>query len=140
MAHLSTIKHTWLQKVTFKLIFLIMVRFWLLLPNLLLFAYLTIASSMTWHLKQLDDNNVFLHGNLEEDVYMTLPSSFRRKRETYECKFHKSLYGFKQVSCQWFIKLSKVLILVGFIQLKSDHSLFVRHYSASFTAFQSIFF
>ena len=32
---------------------------------------LTVVTNRGWILKQLDDNNAFLHGDLREDVYMT---------------------------------------------------------------------
>jgi len=34
---------------------------------------LSLASIYNWKLKQLDINNVFLHGELKEDIYMVAP-------------------------------------------------------------------
>lgn len=83
---------------------------------------------------QLDVNNAFLNGDLEEDVYMTLPPSFGRKGETRVCKLNKSLYGLNQASRQWFIKLSNALKAAGFHQSWSDYSLFVRSRHGNFVA------
>ena len=49
------------------------------------------------YLKQLDMKTAFLHGDLEEDLYMIQPKRFIvQGQENLVCKLRKSLYGLKQ--------------------------------------------
>ena len=81
------------------------------------------------NLHQLDVNNAFLHGDLQADMYMTLPPGVSPSKRNQVCKLMKSLYGLKQASKKWYEKLTSVLLQQHYIQATSDHSLFIMHAS-----------
>lgn len=56
---------------------------------------LAISSSQNWHLHQLDVHNAFLHGNLDEEIYMHLPPGLTTSKPNQVCKLLKSLYNHK---------------------------------------------
>ena len=93
---------------------------------------LSVAAAKNWTISQLDVSNAFLNGDLDEEIYMRLPEGYevitgKKVALNSVCKLHKSIYGLKQASRQWNLKLSQVILGDGFSQTHSDHSLFIRH-------------
>lgn len=93
---------------------------------------LSIAVMNHWPLRQLDVENAFLHGELDEEVYMKQPPGYVDPNyPNHVCRLHKSLYGLKQAPRAWFSKLSGYLKQLGFTASIADNSLFVRQTSSS---------
>jgi hypothetical protein len=58
---------------------------------------LSLVAIKDLHLEQLDVKTAFLHGDLEEGIYMQQPHGYEVKgKENLVCKLKKSLYGLKQ--------------------------------------------
>jgi len=93
---------------------------------------IALSSIHNWHLHQLDVNNAFLHGELQEDVYMLLPPGIKPVKPNQVCKLQKSLYGLKHASRKWYERLTSTLLAQDYLQAASDHSLFVKKTSSSF--------
>ena len=53
-----------------------------------------VAATYNWDLHQLDIKNVFLHGELQDEVYMEQPPGFVAQEKIGKvCRLRKSLYG-----------------------------------------------
>jgi hypothetical protein len=72
--------------------------------------------------------NAFLHGVLEEEVYMRQPHGYENKDTlNYVCKLDKAIYGLKQAPQAWYFRLSSKLQMLGFSPSKGDTSLLLAH-------------
>ena len=93
--------------------------------------FISMAATYNWDLHQLDIKNVFLHDDLQEEVYMEQPLGFVVHGEIrWVCLLRKSLYGLKQSPRAWFGKFSQVIEQFGMQKSKSDHSIFYRNSSS----------
>ena len=72
---------------------------------------ITLAITHHCHTNQLDISNVFLHGDLQETIYMEQPPGFQNPLFLdYICCLHKYLYGLKHAPREWFRKLTTFMV------------------------------
>lgn len=91
---------------------------------------LSLALNHNWPLHQLDVSNAFLHGDLDDDIYMEQPIGYiDPSYPTHVCRLRKALYGLKQAPRAWYNKLSSFLQGLGFRTCLHDTSLFTFHSS-----------
>ena len=85
---------------------------------------IAIATIQNWDIDHLDVETAFLNGDMDTEVYIKPPLGY--KNQTLLLK--KALYGTKQGARQWHIKFTTTILQVNFIQLKTDSSIFIKHY------------
>jgi len=85
--------------------------------------FLSVAAAKGWELHQMDVHNTFIHGDLDEEVFIRMPPGFRSFDPRKVCRLCKSLYGLRQAPWQWFSKLSSKLLEYWFVQSYTDYSL-----------------
>eukprot|EP00253_Pinus_taeda_P024190 PITA_24190 len=77
--------------------------------------------------EQMDVKTKFLHGNLEEEIYMKKPKGFMVKgKKEPVCKLKKSLYGLKQSPRMWYQKFDTFIWGLGFTRSKADHCVYFK--------------
>ncbi|GJW01215.1 retrovirus-related pol polyprotein from transposon TNT 1-94 [Tanacetum coccineum] len=82
---------------------------------------LAMCATYDLHLEQLDVKTAFLHGNLEEEIYMLQPEDFKQKgKENLVCRLNKSLYGLKQVPRCWYKRFDSFIRSLEYNRLHAD--------------------
>ena len=100
-------------------------------PLRLLFALIV---GLNFELHHLDIETTFLHGDLDEDIYMEQPPYFVDPQfPKYVCKLKKSLYGLKQSPRMWHLKLHNYLTSIGFMRIQAEQNLYIRKEDSFFT-------
>jgi hypothetical protein len=83
---------------------------------------LSIVVAFDLEVERMDVKTTFLHGDLEEEIYMKQPEGFAVKgKKELVCKPKKSLYGLKQSPRMWYQKFDTYILGLGFVRSKVDH-------------------
>jgi hypothetical protein len=92
--------------------------------NFIIFI-LSIVVAFDLEVEQMDVKTTFLHGDLEEEIYMKQLEGFvvMGKKELV-CKLKKSLYGLKQSPRMWYQKFDTYILGLGFVRSKDDHCVY----------------
>lgn len=92
---------------------------------------LALAGANNWAIEQMDVKSAFLHGDIDEQVYVELPTGWELfpdvfDAESGECVLHlqKALYGLKQSPRLWQLTLKAALEKLGYIPLFADQSVY----------------
>ena len=82
---------------------------------------LSIAAQYDMEIEQMDVKTAFLHGDLEEDIYMSQPEGFvETGKENLVCRLRKSLYGLKQSPRQWYKRFDTYMLKIGYTRCLYD--------------------
>ncbi|KAL0349827.1 UNVERIFIED_CONTAM: Retrovirus-related Pol polyprotein from transposon TNT 1-94 [Sesamum radiatum] len=75
----------------------------------------------------MDVKTAFLHGDLEEQIYMEQPDRFTQPgHEHLICKLKKSLYGLKQSPRQWYKRFDSYMLQIGYKWCEYDCCVYVK--------------
>ena len=75
----------------------------------------------------MDLKSVFLHGDLQEEIYMKHPGGYI-SYPTSVCRLRKSLYGLKQAPRAWYAKMDSFLLSQNFVRCKSNPNVYLQQH------------
>ncbi|MCO5589064.1 hypothetical protein L7F22_043029 [Adiantum nelumboides] len=91
-----------------------------------------LAAHYQFHLQQLNIKTTFLHGDLDEELFLQQPLHYEDSTSPhYVCRLHKAIYNLKQSPRQWYLKLHQFYIAHGYSQLQMDSTIYTHHTSES---------
>nr|KAJ0188603.1 hypothetical protein LSAT_V11C900505350 [Lactuca sativa] len=90
--------------------------------------FLAYASYMNFIVYQMDVKTVFLHGVLEEEVFLNQAPGFVDKdHPDYVYRLDKAVYGLKQAPRAWYETLTSYLLENGYRRGAIDNTLFIKN-------------
>lgn len=81
----------------------------------------------------MDVSNAFLHSDLAEDIFMSLPLGMMPPGDNRVCELKKSLYGLIQANRDQYHKLTSALINCSYSQSHANYALFFKSHNTSYT-------
>jgi hypothetical protein len=90
----------------------------------------SIATELELEIDHIDVTTAFLNGELNEKIYMEQPSGFKNCDKV--CLLNKSLYGLKQASRMWNIKIHDFLAQNNFTQSKCEPCIYTKKTKTEF--------
>lgn len=88
---------------------------------------LSLVANLDLELVQLDIKTAFLHGDLDEEIYMSQPEGFvEESNPNLVCRLKKGLYGLKQASRQWYKKFDTFMQEEGYKRSDFDHCVYMK--------------
>eukprot|EP00253_Pinus_taeda_P034392 PITA_34392 len=90
------------------------------------FLIISLAASFKWEVHQMDVKSAFLHGDLNEEIYMEKPIGFIQTDSSLVCRLKKSLYGLKQPPRAWYAKMDSFLLESSFSRCHSDNTVYTK--------------
>jgi hypothetical protein len=88
---------------------------------------ISIATTYDLEVDKIEMKTTFLHGDLEEDIYMTQPKHCMVKgKSNLVYKLKKSLYGLKQSLRMWYQKFDTYVLSLRFEHSKLDHCVYYK--------------
>lgn len=88
---------------------------------------IALAAQRGWKIYQMDVKSAFLHGALNETVYVEQPNGYEKKGCEHKVyKLHKALYGLKQAPRAWFSRIESYFIKEGFQKSQDEQTLFFK--------------
>ena len=90
-------------------------------------AVLALVAHHDLYLEQMDVKTAFLHGNLEEQIFMSQAEGCRPSgQEQLVCKVKTALYGLKQSPRQWYKRFDSYMIQNGYRRCEYDCCIYVK--------------
>ena len=95
--------------------------------------FVSLAVELDLELHHLDVQTAFLHGELEEEIYMQQPPHFEDStRPNVVCRLHRSLYGLRQSPRVWYHRLHNFLTNNGYKRLKNEPNVYIKRAKNNF--------